>query len=132
MHTAFCVLLLLKQLEDKKLTGLSGITFKCRPGLHLPESSSYPGQFQKIKRAGFAGWVTPLTVAVLLNWYEAASSGHGIQPVTNLLCRQWHLQSAVSKTSSEPKPYLKCSIGKKTQSFLLLLKVYRAMDLSVL
>lgn len=40
-----------------------------------------------METSGSAGWVTPLMVAVLLNWCEAARSCHEIQPVTNLLHR---------------------------------------------
>lgn len=105
---SLCELLLLKQLEDKKLAGSSSTIFTSGLG-PIP---SYPGQFQKMKTAGFAGWVMLIMVAVLvqsccqkLPWNPAC--------YYNLLCRQWHLHSAASKTSFESKPYLKCRIRRE-------------------
>lgn len=84
----------------------------------------------EVKTAGFGGLVILLTDAVLLNWDKAARSCHRIQPVANLLCRQWHLQSTVSKTNSESKPYLKCRIG--IENYFLLFKLYKEIHLFVL
>lgn len=57
------------------------------------------------------GWINGLMVAVLLDLQEVARSWHRIQLIIHSLCRQWHLQSTVSKTSSESKLYLKCRTG---------------------